>query len=138
VSSSKKTKTTNKITVNDKLSLVVGERLRELRRRQNLSQLDVAQMLGISQPGYVRYEQGTTVPPTGKLLQLATIFSVTMDSLVRGNLSPGVYPVGESDIAASTRSSCIAEFNVALAKAGSDLMKLDKLRQALHRVSANL
>lgn len=57
-------------------------RLTELRKQNLLSQREMAQKLGISQPSYVRYENGTAQPNLDRLVMIADIFDVSLDYLV--------------------------------------------------------
>ena len=58
------------------------ERLLALRKVYGYTQRQVAQMLGISQPSYIRYENGTAQPSLESLSALADIFDVSADYLI--------------------------------------------------------
>ena len=58
------------------------ERLLALRKEYGYTQRQVAQMLGISQPSYIRYENGTAQPSLENLSALADIFDVSADYLI--------------------------------------------------------
>ena len=58
------------------------ERLLALRKEYGYTQRQVAQMLGISQPSYIRYENGTAQPSLESLSVLADIFDVSADYLI--------------------------------------------------------
>ncbi len=58
------------------------ERLLALRKEYGYTQRQVAQMLGISQPSYMRYENGTAQPSLESLSALADIFDVSSDYLI--------------------------------------------------------
>ena len=58
------------------------KRLIELRKMFGYSQRDMAKMLNISQPSYIRYEQGTSEPKQVNLVKLANIFDVSIDYLL--------------------------------------------------------
>ena len=47
------------------------KRLTEQRKYNNMTQRDVAQKLGISQPSYIRYENGKAEPSIENLIKLA-------------------------------------------------------------------
>ena len=53
----------------------------ELRKLNKLTQRDVAQHLNISQPSYIRYENGKSEPTIDNLIKLADLFDVTLDEL---------------------------------------------------------
>lgn len=61
---------------------VFCERLLALRKEYGYTQRQVAQMLGISQPSYIRYENGTAQPSLENLSALADIFDVSADYLI--------------------------------------------------------
>ena len=55
--------------------------LAELRKQNKLTQRDVANHLGISQPSYLRYENGKSEPTIDNLIKLADLFDVSLDYL---------------------------------------------------------
>lgn len=61
---------------------IFQERLIELRKSSNLTQRQLASYLGISQPSYVRYENGSAEPTFEKLVMLADYFEVSIDYLL--------------------------------------------------------
>ena len=58
------------------------DRLRGLREDNDLSQADVARMLGTSQTMYSRYERGATDIPVRHLIALCDFFNVSSDYLL--------------------------------------------------------
>ena len=60
-------------------------RLRDLREDQDLTQKQVAEMLGMSQTGYSKYETGENDNPTQILLKLADFYGTTTDYLLGRN-----------------------------------------------------
>ena len=61
---------------------IFQERLIDQRKINKLTQQQVAQHLGISQPSYIRYEQGTAEPSYDNLVKLANLFDVSIDYLL--------------------------------------------------------
>lgn len=59
-----------------------SERLKELRRQAGLTQVDVAEKLGISQPAYASWERGVKKPTQENLVKIAQILNVSVDYLV--------------------------------------------------------
>ena len=57
-------------------------RIRDLREDRDLTQKQVAQMLGMSQTGYSKYETGENDIPTAVLLKLADFYQTTTDYLL--------------------------------------------------------
>lgn len=63
------------------------KRIRELREDHDLTQHEVAEMLGMSQTGYSKYETGTNDIPTAVLIKLADFYKTSVDYLLgRTNL----------------------------------------------------
>ena len=65
---------------------MIGENLKRFRKRENLTQRDVAQQLGKTTSAYGLYETNTNQPDVETLIQLAEIFHTTVDSLVGHNV----------------------------------------------------
>ena len=57
-------------------------RIRELREKNGITQHELAQRLGMLQPQYFRYEQGTRDVPSEMLIRLADIYGVSIDYLL--------------------------------------------------------
>lgn len=62
----------------------VGRKISMLRREQNMTQMELADKLGISFQAVSNWERGNTMPDIGKLPELAEIFKVTTDELLGG------------------------------------------------------
>ena len=62
-----------------------SERKKALRKQAKLTQVDVAEKLGISQPAYASWERGAKKPTQENLVKIAQILNVSVDYLV-GNL----------------------------------------------------
>lgn len=54
----------------------------ELRKLNRFTQREVAQRLGISQPSYIRYENGSAEPTLEKLVKIADLYDVSVDFLL--------------------------------------------------------
>ena len=61
---------------------IFQERLIEQRKLNNMTQRQVAERLGISQPSYIRYENGSAEPKLESLVKIAELFDVTIDYLL--------------------------------------------------------
>ena len=57
-------------------------RLRELRDEKDLTQTEIAKMLGMSQTGYSKYETGENDIPTDVLIKLAKLYNTSIDYLL--------------------------------------------------------
>lgn len=58
------------------------KRIRDLREDKDLSQKQIAQMLGMSQTGYSKYETGENDIPTHILIKLADFYGTSIDYLL--------------------------------------------------------
>ena len=63
-------------------------RIRDLREDKDLSQKKVANMLGMSQTGYSKYETGENDLPTSILIKLADFYDVSIDYLLNRTDNP--------------------------------------------------
>ncbi len=59
-----------------------SERLKELRKKANFTQVEVAEKLGISQPAYASWERGSKKPTQENLVKIAQVLNVSVDYLV--------------------------------------------------------
>ena len=60
----------------------VRVRLREIRKRKNISQLKLAMDLNLSQNTISRYETGEREPGIAELIMIADYFQVSVDYLI--------------------------------------------------------
>ena len=60
---------------------VFQKNLIELRKLHRMTQRQVATVLGISQPSYIRYENGKAEPSLETLVKLGDLFDVSIDYL---------------------------------------------------------
>ena len=61
---------------------IMYRRIRDLREDRDLTQKQVAQMLGMSQTGYSKYETGENDIPTIVLIKLADFYQTSTDYLL--------------------------------------------------------
>lgn len=64
--------------------MLLGERLYELRTKNNMSQGALAEKLDVSRQTVSKWENNLSVPETEKILQLSEIFSVSTDYILKG------------------------------------------------------
>ncbi len=57
-------------------------RIKELRRESNLTQQQVADVLGCNQSTYSKYEKGTAMIPVAKMVKLADFYDISLNYLV--------------------------------------------------------
>ena len=62
--------------------MVFGERLKELRLAQRLSQMELADKTGISQSAIAKWELGKTEPTASAITTLADFFGESTDYLL--------------------------------------------------------
>ena len=67
-------------------------RIREMREDHDLTQSQVAEMLGMKQPQYFRYEQGYRDIPTDILIALADFYQTSVDYLLNRTDCPDPPP----------------------------------------------
>ena len=58
------------------------QRIRDLREDHDLTQKQVAEMLGMSQTGYSKYETGENDVPTHILIKLADFYNTSTDYIL--------------------------------------------------------
>ena len=63
-------------------------KIRDLREDRDLNQTQVAEMLGMSQTGYYKYETGENDVPTEVLIKLADFYGVSIDFLLGQTNNP--------------------------------------------------
>lgn len=61
---------------------ILGERIRTLRRRSEMTQGELAKKLEISQSAVGMYEQGRREPPYNLLIKISKLFDVKLDWLL--------------------------------------------------------
>ncbi len=62
----------------------VGERISELRKKQEMSQGDLAKAMGVSRQAVSKWENGLSSPDTVKLIQLAEVLETDVEYLATG------------------------------------------------------
>ena len=65
-----------------------GARIAALRRQADMSQAQLARLLGVSPSAVGMYEQGRREPSSDVLVQLGKIFGVSVDYILTGAPSP--------------------------------------------------
>lgn len=66
----------------NRVKYTISERLKKLRKLNNLSQDDVAKYLGIQRTTISQYESGDLIPPTLNVIKLARLYNVTTDYIL--------------------------------------------------------
>lgn len=65
----------------------LGQNLQFLRKRDNITQEQLAESLEVSRQSVSKWESDTTYPEMDKLLQLANLFHCSLDDLVQKDIS---------------------------------------------------
>ena len=68
------------------------KRIRDLREDNDLSQSQIARILGMSQTGYSKYETGSNDIPTEILIKLARFYNTSIDYLLGETNTRERYP----------------------------------------------
>lgn len=76
----------------------IGRILSELRKKHNMTQMELADRMGISFQAVSNWERGTSMPDISKLPELAALFGVSIDELL-GQEAPLVRSVAENNTA---------------------------------------
>ena len=70
----------------------IGERITELRKKQNLSQAELARVMEVSRQAVSKWENGQASPDTIKLIQLADVLDTEVEYLATGRSSDHAPP----------------------------------------------
>lgn len=62
-----------------------GRRIGQLRKNSNFTQMELADLMGVSYQAVSSWERGLTMPDISKLPDLARIFGVKIDELFNDN-----------------------------------------------------
>lgn len=65
----------------------LGERINKLRSEKKLSQVDLAEILDVSRQSISEWENNNAVPELSKLIKMSELFQVSLDDLVKDNLT---------------------------------------------------
>lgn len=71
------------------------ERLQELRKKANLSQMEVAKQIGVAKSTYSLYENGKRLPDVFKIKKIISVLGTTGDELLQINLPKKINVVSE-------------------------------------------
>ena len=67
-----------------------GENIQFLRKRENMTQEELAEKMNVSRQTVSKWESDTSYPETDKILQICDMFSCDMNTLMRGNAEGSV------------------------------------------------
>lgn len=101
---------------------VIASRLRYLRENKNVSQKEVAKVIGVTRTAYVKYEKGVSAPPTPKLPPLADYFNVSIDYLL-GHKKPTPNNEKNQTLFVSNEEKILLKNFKSLTKEGQKILK---------------
>ena len=67
----------------------IGNKLAEARKRQNLTQEQLAERLGVTRQAVSRWESDAAYPETDKIVRMARLLNVSCDYLLRDDIAAG-------------------------------------------------
>jgi len=56
-------------------------KLKELRLKENMTQKEIAEIIGITQRGYQNYERGRRIPPLITAVKLSNLFMCSIETI---------------------------------------------------------
>ena len=80
--------------------MILADKIMEERKKNGWSQEELAEKLGVSRQAVSKWESAGSIPDLQKVIQLATVFGVSTDYLLRDELTPeqntpNIYPESE-------------------------------------------
>ena len=70
------------------LKMILADKIIEERKKNGWSQEELAQQLGVSRQAVSKWESAGSVPDLQKIIQMADLFGVTTDYLLKDELLP--------------------------------------------------
>lgn len=68
------------------ITMSLGENLQFLRKTKNMTQEDLAETLNVSRQSVSKWESDVTFPEMDKIIQICSMFSCSIDSLIKGSV----------------------------------------------------
>lgn len=82
--------------------MILADKIIDLRKKQGLSQEELAQKIGVSRQSVSKWEGAQSTPDMNKIPALSEVFGVSTDYLLKDDIaSPGEAPLQGSDPALS-------------------------------------
>ena len=76
----------------------LGNRIALYRKQNNFTQEELASKLNVSSQAVSKWENDLSIPDISLLIDLANLFNVTLDTLVKGDNAPTTYYVPEKHV----------------------------------------
>lgn len=77
--------------------MILADKIIRLRKKNGLSQEELAEKMNVSRQAVSKWESAQTIPDIGKILQLADLFGVTTDYLLKDELEGEEFSESTSD-----------------------------------------
>lgn len=90
----------------------LADKLKELRKINNLNQVDVAKELGVEQTTYSKYEKERVMPDIFALKKLANLYGITLDQLV-SDIDEDEYTIKITEEERQALNSLVKKINTA-------------------------
>ena len=111
----------------------IGRGLVSLRNEHNMTQMELADRLGISFQAISNWERGNTMPDISKLPELAEIFNVTIDEILRENVVAIEAGINDT-IVESIQDNLVSEKEIV---ENLPLLKPEQIRKVARTVSSD-
>lgn len=99
----------------------LGELIRKLREERKMTQKQLANKLGVSEPTICKYEKNISVPPFETLRTIASVFNVSMDTLCGIKHQGMLSTHGLSEAQTDTLRALIDAYRIKNAQSGKKL-----------------
>lgn len=73
-------------------------RIRELRQKKELSQEELARLLGVDRSAVAKWETGSNYPRVEKMMAMARIFGCSLDELMNEHINMIGHPTPEKNL----------------------------------------
>ena len=70
----------------------VGDRIQQLRKDENLSQAELAKLVGVSRQAVSKWENGQSLPDSLKMIHLAEVLKTDVEYLTTGRIHDAIRP----------------------------------------------
>lgn len=92
--------------------MTLGEKISKARKEKNITQEQLADILGVSRQSISKWESGVTYPETDKLIRMSELFGCSLDYLLKENISEKVENKETSD----TQGTAVSFLSFSLSK----------------------
>ncbi len=108
----------------------IGEKISKLRKANNMTQMELADKMGISFQAVSNWERGNSTPDISKLPELAELFGVTIDEII-GTSSPLVKSAAEGRVEEFLENNEVSAEEI---KAAAPLLKPEQLDSIVEKM----